>query len=62
MKRQSAEDLLNRHTNKIGDSRQENGKRLLETIKKDAKIPVILEEKAGEPQEAGKKSLDTSKR
>ena len=41
MKRQSAEDLLNRHTNRVGDSRQETGKKLLETIKKESKIPVI---------------------
>lgn len=48
MKRQSAEDLLNRHTNRVGDSRQETGKKLLETIKKESKIPVIPEEKEGD--------------
>jgi hypothetical protein len=34
VKRQSAEDLLARHTNKIGESRHETGKKLLETIRK----------------------------
>jgi hypothetical protein len=34
IKRQSAEDVLARHTNKIGESRQETGKKWLETIRK----------------------------
>lgn len=44
-KRQSAEDLLARHTNKIGESRHEAGKKILDTIRKDTSIPVISEEK-----------------
>jgi len=62
MKRQSAEDLLNRHTNRVGDNRQENGKKLLDTLRKDAKISAIPEDKLSESQENGKKLLDTSKR
>jgi hypothetical protein len=34
IKRQSAEDLLTRHTNKVGESRHETGKKFLETIRK----------------------------
>jgi hypothetical protein len=34
-RRQSAEDLLARHTSRIGESKQEAGKKILETLKKD---------------------------
>lgn len=60
MKRQSAEDLLNRHTNRVGDSRQENGRKLLETIKKDNRIPAP-DFSADGSEASNRKPLDVSR-